>query len=162
MNGLWNSFLIMSEQKVNLCILRFFQRTEIEFGVPLPSNTSPLQLWQAVKHLEVNAAFRDAERAPILPLAFLKAARKFGGQVAVSVAGKDITYDELSSDSLLFARHLNRHLRRKKRIGIFLPPGKERVIRWVIGILDAERAIGNVVHFIVRHAASNFCARRMP
>ncbi|WP_031496489.1 1-acyl-sn-glycerol-3-phosphate acyltransferase [Bryobacter aggregatus] len=131
MNGLWGTLLSFSEQKVNFCIPRFFRAVEIEYGAPLPAKVSAAELWRTVKSLEVNAAFRDSERAAILPLAFLEAAGRNEGKTALISNGQILSYGELASTALLFARYLNRRLRRKKRIGVYLPNGPEKMIAHV-------------------------------
>jgi 1-acyl-sn-glycerol-3-phosphate acyltransferase len=135
MNGLWTNLLSFSESKVNLRIGRFFRPLEIEFGPPLPPTVDAKELWRVVKSLEVNAAFRDVHNASILPVAFLEAALRNEKQIAVRSGEAAITYGELASKALLFARHLNRRLRRKSRIGIFLPDGIEKVIAHVAVVL---------------------------
>ncbi len=131
MNGLWTSFGSFSEQKVSLRPGRLFRPFEIEFGAPLPSSTSAPALWRAVKNLEVNAAFRDAHHAPLLPVAFLAAARRHSRQIAFAGPDGGLTYAELSDNALLLARHINHRLSRKARIGVFLPPGRDRLIAHV-------------------------------
>ena len=131
MNGLWCTLLSFSERKVNLRIPRLFRTVEIEYGEPLPSTLTAVQVWRVVKHLEVNAAFRDSDRAPILPLAFLAAARRYDRKPAVIANGKATSYGDLASNALLFARHINRRIRRKKRFGVYLPEGVEKVIAHV-------------------------------
>ena len=131
MNGLWTSSFSFSEQKVNLRLGRLFRPFEIEFGTPLPPTITAPGLWKVIKGLETNAAFRDAHRAPILPVAFLKSAQANENQIAVRAGKHSITYGELASSALLFARHLNHRLRRKSRVGIFLPDGVEKVIAHV-------------------------------
>lgn len=138
MNGLWTNLLSFGEQKVHLKIGRFFRNLEIEYGAPLPPTVTARQLWDAVKSLEVKAAFRDAHNAPILPVAFLTAAGQYGKQIAVVDHGKPLTYDALAGNALLFARHINRRLRRKARIGIFLPDGTEKVIAHVAVLLSGH------------------------
>jgi len=128
MNGLWNNLLSMSEKKLTLRIGRFFQPLEIEYGAPLPPTVSAKELWRVVKSLEVNAAFRDVHRAPILPVAFLKAAGSNESGVAVVAKGQSLRYSDLASSALLFSRHINRRLKRKARIGVFLPDGIDKII----------------------------------
>ncbi len=141
MNGLWTSLLSFGERRVHLRIPRLFRAVEIEYGEPLPSTVTAIELWRIVKHLEVNAAFRDSERAPILPLAFLAAARQFDNKPAIVAGGKTMTYGALASTSLLFARHINRRIRRKKRFGVFLPDGTDRVIAHVSLVLAGHVAM---------------------
>ncbi len=141
LNGLWTNLLSFSEGKVTVRIGRFFRPLEIEFGKPQPPSISARDLWRVVKSLEVNAAFRDAHHAPILPIAFLEAARRHDKLVAVRASGNNITYGELASKSLLFARHINRRLRRKARIGIFLPDGIEKAIAHIATILAGHVAM---------------------
>lgn len=141
MNGLWTSLASFSEQKVYLRLGRFFRPFEIEFGTPLPPTVSANDLWRTVKGLEVNAAFRDAHHAEILPVAFLRAAGKNSSQLAVIDGNKKLTYGELASSALLFARHLNRRTNRKARIGIYLPDGIEKVIAHVAVLLAGHVAM---------------------
>ncbi len=136
MNGLWTNLLSFGEGKVTTRTGRFFRPLEIEFGTPQPPSISARDLWRVVKGLEVNAAFRDAHHAPILPVAFLESALRHDKLVAASASGESITYGELASKTLLFARYLNRRLRRKSRIGIYLPDGIEKVIAH-IGVVMA-------------------------
>ena len=138
MNGLWTSFASFSEKKVSLRMGRFFRPFEIEYGTPLPPTVTARELWRVVKGLEVNAAFRDAHRAPILPVAFLKAAAGNERKIAVRESGRSLTYGALASSALLFARHINRKIRRKARIGVFLPDGVEKVIAHVAVVLSGH------------------------
>ncbi len=128
MNGLWCTLLSFGEEQVHLRIPRLLRTVEIEFGKPQPSTVTANELWRIVKHLEVNAAIRDSDRAPLLPVAFLDAARRHNHKPALITAGKTVSYGQLASSALLFARHINRRLRRKKRLGVFLPVGTERVV----------------------------------
>ncbi len=141
MNGLWTSLLSFGEQQVHLRIPRLFRTVEIEYGEALPSTVTPVELWRIVKHLEVNAAFRDSERAAILPLAFLAAARQFDNKPALVSNGKVTTYGTLASTSLIFARHINRRIRRKKRFGVFLPDGTERAVAHISLVLAGHVAM---------------------
>ena len=141
MNGLWNSLLSFSEQKVNLRVGRWFRPLEIEYGTPLPPTVTAPELWRVVKSLEVNAAFRDSEKAPTLPMAFLESAAKHDRWIAVEAGRQKISYGVLASSSLLFARHINRRLRRKARIGIFLPDGVEKAIAHVSVVMAGHVAM---------------------
>jgi 1-acyl-sn-glycerol-3-phosphate acyltransferase len=141
MNGLWTNLLSFSESKVTVRIGRFFRPLEIEFGKPQPPTISARDLWRVVKSLEVNAAFRDAHHAPLLPVAFLESARKHAKLIAVRAGGQSISYGDLATKSLLFARHINRRLRRKARIGIFLPDGIEKTIAHIATILAGHVAM---------------------
>ncbi|MCX6610642.1 MAG: 1-acyl-sn-glycerol-3-phosphate acyltransferase [Acidobacteria bacterium] len=141
MNGLWTNLLSFSESKVTMRIGRFFRPLEIEFGKPQPPTISARDLWRVVKGLEVNAAFRDAHHAPMLPLAFLQSARQHDKLIAVRSGSESASYGDLASKSLLFARHINRRLRRKARIGIFLPDGIEKVIAHVATVMAGHVAM---------------------
>jgi 1-acyl-sn-glycerol-3-phosphate acyltransferase len=131
MNGLWTSFGSFSEQKVHFRLGRFFRPFEIEFGAPLPPSTTAPALWRAVKSLEVNAAFRDAHHASLLPVAFLESARRHARLAACQGPEGSLSYEELAGNALLLARHINHRLSRKARIGVFLPPGRERLLAQV-------------------------------
>jgi len=141
MNGLWTNLLSFGESKVTMRIGRFFRPLEIEFGTPQPPTISARDLWRVVKGLEVNAAFRDAHHAPLLPIAFLEAAKQHDKLIAVRANGQGISYGDLASKSLLFARHINRRLRRKARIGIFLPDGIEKVIAHIATVMAGHVAM---------------------
>ncbi len=141
MNGLWTNLLSFSESKVTMRIGRFFRPLEIEFGTPQPPTISARDLWRVVKSLEVNAAFRDAHHAPLLPIAFLEAGKRHAKLIAVRANGQSISYGDLASKSLLFARHINRRLRRKARIGIFLPDGIEKVIAHIATVMAGHVAM---------------------
>lgn len=138
MNGLWTSFVSFSEKRVWTRLGRFYRPFEIEFGTPLGAKVTAMELWRVAKGLEVNAAFRDAHHAPILPVAFLRTAAQHDRLVAVRDGSRTLTYGELASSALLLARHLNRKLRRKSRIGIFLPDGIEKVIAHVAAVLSGH------------------------
>ncbi len=141
MNGLWNNLLSFSEQKVNLRVGRWFRPLEIEYGTPLPPTVTAPELWRVVKSLEVNAAFRDSEKAPTLPMAFLASAAKHNSLIAIRAGSQQLSYSALASSSLLFARHINRRLRRKARIGIFLPDGVEKAIAHVAVVMAGHVAM---------------------
>lgn len=141
LNGLWTSMLSFSESKFHLRVGRFFRDFEIEFGPQLPPTVTARELWAAVKGLEVRAANRDVHHAPILPVAFLESANKFDKKVAVREKGRSITYGELASSSLWFAGHINRKLRRKSRIGVFLPDGIEKVIAHLAIVISGHVAM---------------------
>ncbi len=97
MNGLWMSLVSFSEGAFNLQFPRTHQDLEIEFGPPLDSKTSHVDLWNAVKTLEVNAAFRDAARALPLRDALLEASRKYSDQAAVILPDRTVLYRDLAS-----------------------------------------------------------------
>lgn len=141
MNGLWTNLLSFGESKVTVRIGRFFRPLEIEFGPPQPPTIGARDLWRVVKGLEVNAAFRDAHHAPILPVAFLEAARRYDKLIAIRANGQSIAYGELATKSLLFAHHINHRLRRKARIGIFLPGGIEKAIAHISVVLAGHVAM---------------------
>jgi 1-acyl-sn-glycerol-3-phosphate acyltransferase len=131
LNGLWTNFLSFGESEVGMKFGRFFRPLEIEFGRPMPPTTTPLELWRQVKHLEVNAAYRDSQTDPILPVAFLAAARRYGKLPAIVTPEGVITYNGLATRSQLLARYLRRHLREKSRVGVRLAPGPEKVIAYL-------------------------------
>lgn len=141
MNGLWNSLLSFSEAKVNLRVGRWFRPLEIEYGTPLPPTVTAPELWRVVKNLEVNAAFRDSEKAPTLPMAFLASAALHDKLTAIEADGQKLSYGSLASTSLLFARHINRRLRRKARIGVFLPDGVEKAVAHVAIVMAGHVAM---------------------
>lgn len=134
MNGLWTSSFSFSEGKVSLRLGRFFRDFEIEFGEPMPPTTTARGLWERVKSLEVNAAVRDAHHAPLLPVAFLKAAARHREEWAAP----GLRYGRLAEAALGLAEHLNRKLKRKTRLGIFLPEGPEKVIAAVAAMLGGH------------------------
>jgi 1-acyl-sn-glycerol-3-phosphate acyltransferase len=131
MNGLWTSSFSFSEGKVNLRLGRLFRDFEIEFGEPMPPTTTARELWERVKSLEVNAAVRDAHHAPLLPVAFLQAAARHREEWAAP----GLRYGQLAEGALGLAEYLNRKLKRKSRLGIFLPEGPEKVIATVAAML---------------------------
>lgn len=141
MNGLWASFASFSEAKVTLRPGRLFRPFEIEYGEPLPSSTTAPELWAVVKSLEVRAAYRDSDRASILPVAFLESASRHHKRIAFDDGARKITYGNLASRALLLAGSINRRHRKKTRIGIFLPDGVEKIVAHVACALSGHLAM---------------------
>ncbi len=131
MNGLWTSSFSFAEGKVYTRLGRFFRDFEIEFGEPMPATPTARELWNRVKSLEVNAAFREAHYAPRRPVACLEAAARHRKELAAP----GLTYGQLAEAALVLAGHLNRRLSRKTRLGVFLPEGPEKVIAHVAVML---------------------------
>jgi 1-acyl-sn-glycerol-3-phosphate acyltransferase len=96
MHGLWMSLVSFSEGGFQLRLPRGHHDLEIEFGPPMDSKASHVELWDAVKRLEVKAAFRDAERAKPLAEALREAARKYAELPAVLLPNRTVLYRELA------------------------------------------------------------------
>jgi 1-acyl-sn-glycerol-3-phosphate acyltransferase len=141
MNGLWNNFVSFSERRVPLVWPRSLGTVDIEYGDPMPPSTSARELWDAVKHLEANAAFRDSDRAAILPIEFLRAAHRYGSKPAIVSGTATVSYSELATNALLVARSLNRRLRKKARVGVLLPEGPDRILAFVAIVMAGHVAV---------------------
>ncbi|MDX2268460.1 MAG: 1-acyl-sn-glycerol-3-phosphate acyltransferase [Bryobacter sp.] len=64
MDGLWMNAFSFSEAGFQLKLPRLHDAVVVEYGKPVPSSVKPGQLWNAVKALEVNAAFRRGTTDP--------------------------------------------------------------------------------------------------
>lgn len=141
MNGLWMSFVSFSEGGFRLTLPRGHQDLEIEYGEPIASSASHVELWEKVKSLEVNAAFRDSERAAVLPLAFLAAARKHRSLVALRGAQREWSYEDLAAEASRWAGQMERWWPKGRRVAVRLDDGEQRVLAYLALALAGRPAL---------------------
>jgi 1-acyl-sn-glycerol-3-phosphate acyltransferase len=141
MNGLWMSLVSFSEGAFQLRLPRLHRDLEIEYGEPIASSASHAELWARVKALEVKAAFRDSSNAEVLPLAFLRGARRFARQTAVRTKTATVSYRELAITSLLWARYLSRRWGSRRRVAVLLPEGEDRVVAYAALAIAGQTAL---------------------
>lgn len=95
----------------------------VNFGSPLPANSTPTAVREAVQELIADAwQFRRDQMSP-MPRQFVRAARRHPGRFAMNDAtsGK-INFGQALLKTVFLARRLKAVWKQQKMVGIYLPP----------------------------------------
>jgi acyl-[acyl-carrier-protein]-phospholipid O-acyltransferase/long-chain-fatty-acid--[acyl-carrier-protein] ligase len=98
-------------------------RVTVSFGKPMPPDSTPFQVRQAVEELGSEAFFHRVERLPTLDRALVRTARLHPWRFAMAdgQAGK-INFGGALTRAVLLARRLRPHWQGQTMVGILLPP----------------------------------------
>lgn len=144
LRGLWGS--LFSYARAKLKEGRGEGRTRsvvVAFGPPLPLAAGAEQVKQAVFELSVSSWQSYVEGLPTLPEAWLGAAKRAPGRIAVTdSAGPSLSNRRLIAAVLLFARRIRR-LAPEQSIGLLLPSSSAAIIANLAGLL-AGRTVVNL------------------
>jgi len=97
------------------------RRITVSFGAPMPPDSTPFQVQQAVAAL--SSAAVEFRKTPLdtLPLRFIRSARKNWPKLAMADStGREITYGRALAAGLAVSRWLRKHRREEARIGVML------------------------------------------
>src|SRR5205823_3149622 len=94
----------------------------VSFGAPMPASSTAHEMRQAILELGSNAAERRKRPGDVLPLRFIRSARKNWRKFAMAdSSGRELTYGETLTGSLLIAEWIRKHRRDEQMIGVLLP-----------------------------------------
>lgn len=94
----------------------------VSFGKPMRSSSTVHEVRSAILELSADAARARRNRRDLLPLAFLKTARRRWSRLAMADStGRELTYGRALIGSLLIAEWLRRHRCLDSKIGLLLP-----------------------------------------
>ncbi|MEX2304355.1 MAG: acyl-[ACP]--phospholipid O-acyltransferase [Bryobacterales bacterium] len=123
LDGVWGSLFSFARGRSFWKRLRGVpNRVTVLFGSPLPSSTSAREVRQAV--LELGAEAADHRRQPddLLHLQFVRAAKHNWRSLAMADStGKQLTYGQALTCSLIVARKIRSMCQGEKMIGLLLP-----------------------------------------
>lgn len=142
LRGLWGSRFSYAKEKLKAS--RREGRTRdvlVAFGQPLPREASAEQVKQAVFELSVTSWQTHIATLPSLPAAWLAAAKRRLGEVAViDSAGTRLTNRRLIAAVLLFARRIKR-LAPEPAVGILLPASSAAAIANLAALLVGKQVV---------------------
>jgi len=128
LDGLWGTVFSFEGGKFFWKWPRKFRpAVTISFGQPMPASATVQQARQAILELSANAAEQRKTSGDVLPLRFIRRARKNWRKFAISdSSGQELTYGQALAKSLLIANQLRKgHV---SMIGVLLPPSVEGVL----------------------------------
>jgi acyl-[acyl-carrier-protein]-phospholipid O-acyltransferase / long-chain-fatty-acid--[acyl-carrier-protein] ligase len=95
----------------------------VSFGRPLPSTATAHEVRQAILELGSEAVDARKTRRDVLPARFIRSARKNWRRFAMADStGRELTYGQALTGSLLIADWLRAHRRADDMVGVLLPP----------------------------------------
>ncbi|MCO5763285.1 MAG: acyl-[ACP]--phospholipid O-acyltransferase [Chromatiaceae bacterium] len=113
----------------------------VAFGAPLPLSAGAETVKQAVFELSVSSWEDYVRGLPILPLAWLRQAKRHLKRVAlIESAGTRLSHRQLLTAVLLFARRIRR-LAPEEALGILLPASGACAIANLAGLLAGKRVV---------------------
>ena len=124
LSGLWGSIFSFEQG-------RFFWKwpkripypVTVSFGPPMPSTSSTHDVRQAIAELASTAVMDRKHPDDLLPLRFIRNARKNWGKFAMADStGRELTYGRALTASLLMADWVKKHYSQDAMIGLLLPP----------------------------------------
>ena len=98
------------------------RRVTVSFGAPMPPDSKPFQVQQAVAELASKAVELRKTDRDTLPLRFIRSARKNWSRLAMADStGRELSYGRALTASLLVSRWMRKHRREESMIGVMLP-----------------------------------------
>jgi len=144
LRGLWGSRFSRASDRLKLSRRGGRMRDVIvAFGEPLPMVSNAEQVKQAVFELSVSSWERYVETLPTLPEAWLEAAcRDRGGLAVIDSMGTELTNRRFMAGTLMFARRIGRAVA-EPNVGILMPASSAGAIANMAGLL-AGKAVVNL------------------
>lgn len=142
LRGLWGSLFSYATARLRQSREEGRLRSVVvAFGAPLPLTAGAETVKQAVFELSVSSWEDYVHDLPILPLAWLRQARRHLGRVAIiESTGARVSNRNLLAGVLLFARRIRR-LAPEAAIGILLPASGACAIANLAGLLTGKRVV---------------------
>ena len=95
----------------------------VSFGAPMPPNSTPIEVREAVQNLNAEAWQFRREKMEPLPRDFVRCARRHPGRFCLSDAtGGKINFGEALVKTVFLARRLKKIWAGQGMVGIYLPP----------------------------------------
>lgn len=95
----------------------------VSFGKPLPHDSSPAAVRQAIHELGVEAAFLRKKDCLSLGHQFVRASRRLGRKFAAAdLSGAKVSHGKLLTKAAFVARAMRKHWDGSDRVGLLLPP----------------------------------------
>jgi acyl-[acyl-carrier-protein]-phospholipid O-acyltransferase/long-chain-fatty-acid--[acyl-carrier-protein] ligase len=123
LDGVWGSIFSFERSK-------FFWKwpkqvpypVRVSFGRPMPASTTAHQVRQAILELGSHAAEQRKKKGDLLPLRFIRQARKNWRAFAMADStGRELKYGEALVGSLLIAKWLRAKCNQQEMVGVLLP-----------------------------------------
>lgn len=142
LRGLWGSLFSYATARLRQSREEGRLRSVVvAFGAPLPLTAGAELVKQAVFDLSVSSWEDYVHDLPILPLAWLRQAKRHLGRVAIiESTGARVSNRHLLAGVLLFARRIRR-LAPEAAIGILLPASGACAIANLAGLLTGKRVV---------------------
>ena len=142
LRGLWGSRFSFASEKLKASRREGRMRDVlVAFGQPLPRDAGAEQVKQAVFELSVTSWQTHVATLPSLPAAWLAAAKRAPGAIAViESAGTRLSHRRLLTAVLLFARRVRRRVP-EPAVGILLPASGAAAIANLAGLLVGKRVV---------------------
>jgi acyl-[acyl-carrier-protein]-phospholipid O-acyltransferase/long-chain-fatty-acid--[acyl-carrier-protein] ligase len=123
LDGVWGSLFSFDQGRSFWKRLRGVpNRVTVLFGSPLPSSTSAREVRQAVLELSAEAADHRRQPNDLLHLQFVRAAKRNWRSLAMAdSSGKQLTYGQALTCSLILARKIRSICRDERMIGLLFP-----------------------------------------
>jgi acyl-[acyl-carrier-protein]-phospholipid O-acyltransferase/long-chain-fatty-acid--[acyl-carrier-protein] ligase len=94
----------------------------VSFGRPMPPSTNAHEARQAIQELSSEAATARKTSADVLPLRFIRQARRNWSRFAMAdTTGRELTYGRALTASILLSRWVRRQCAGEEMIGLLLP-----------------------------------------
>jgi acyl-[acyl-carrier-protein]-phospholipid O-acyltransferase/long-chain-fatty-acid--[acyl-carrier-protein] ligase len=94
----------------------------VSFGRPMASSSTTHEVRQAIQALASEAVVQRKTSADVLPLRFIRSARKNWSRFAMADStGRELTYGRALAGSLLLSGWIKRHCAAEDMIGVLLP-----------------------------------------
>jgi acyl-[acyl-carrier-protein]-phospholipid O-acyltransferase/long-chain-fatty-acid--[acyl-carrier-protein] ligase len=123
LDGVWGSLFSFDQGKSSWKRLRNTpNRVTVMFGSPIPASSTAGEVRQAVLELSTEAAGHRRRPDDLLHLQFVRAAKRNWGSFAMAdSSGKELTYGQALTGSLILARRIRARSAGENMVGLLLP-----------------------------------------
>ena len=123
LGGVWGSIFSYENGKYFWKLpKRLLQPVTVSFGKAMPSNSSAIEVRQAVEELQSQAYVHQKDYMQPLHRSFVKTARRKRFQFAMADAQKQIRFGAALTRTIFLARRLKKQCGTDEMVGVLLPP----------------------------------------